>query len=132
MHHPTKWDSIKATFVETTEFTRAIFGFLRDDAYAALQHHLMANPSAGAAVPGCGGLRKVRVPDARRGKGKRGGARVVYLHVPAAHGFYMLDIYGKNEKDDLSAGEKKQLRHLADRLSREAIAAYQHWQRENE
>ena len=67
----------------------------------------MENPNAGAVMPGCGGLRKIRTVDARRGKGKRGGARVIYPHVPAAERFYMLDIYSKDEKDDLSAGEKK-------------------------
>jgi RNA polymerase-interacting CarD/CdnL/TRCF family regulator len=49
---------------------------------------------------------------------------VIYPHVPAAERFYMLDIYSKDEKDDLSAGEKKLLRQLADRLKREAIAAH--------
>ena len=123
---------MKATFVETTEFTRSISGSLPDEAYAALQQVLMANPDAGAVMAGCGGLRKIRAADARRGKGKRGGARVIYLYVPIAKRFYMLDIYGKDEKDDLSADEKKLLRRLADQLKREAIAAYERWQRENQ
>ena len=72
--YPTQWDSMKATFIETTEFTRSMPGFLPDDAYAALQYLLMKNPDAGAVMPGCGGLRKIRTADARRGKGKRGGA----------------------------------------------------------
>ncbi len=62
---------------------------------------------------------------------KRGGARVIYLHVPMAKRFYLLDIYGKDEKDDLSNDEKKQLRKLAEQLKCEAIAAYERWQREN-
>src|SRR5947209_1447375 len=101
---------MKATFIETTEFTKALSAFLSDDSYAALQQLLMADPAGGAVMPGCGGLRKIRTADAGRGKGKRGGTRVIYLHVPAARRFYLLDIYGKNEKDDLSAGEKKILR----------------------
>jgi hypothetical protein len=64
-------------------------------------------------MPGCGGLRKVRIADPRRQKGKRGGARVIYLHIPEANQFLMLDIYGKNEKDDLTSTEKKDLRDLA-------------------
>jgi hypothetical protein len=83
----------------------------------------MANPDCGAVMPGCGGLRKLRVVDPRRGKGKRGGARLIYLHIPEARRFYMIDIYGKNEKDDLSAEERKFLRALTDDLRREAEAA---------
>jgi hypothetical protein len=124
---------MKATFIETTEFTKAVSGFVPSDAaYAALQQLLMEDPSAGVVMPGCGGLRKVRMADARRRKGKRGGARLIYLYVPAAKRFYMLDIYGKDEKDDLSAGEKKQLRQLAERLKREATAEHERWQRNNE
>ncbi|HEV3145932.1 MAG TPA: type II toxin-antitoxin system RelE/ParE family toxin [Gemmataceae bacterium] len=72
---------------------------------------------------GCGGLRKLRVLDAKRAKGKRGGARLIYLHVPEAKRFYMLDLYSKDEKDDLSAKEKKQLRQLAEELKQLALAA---------
>src|ERR1700675_4057641 len=118
---------MKATFVETTGFTAAISAFLPDHAYAGLQQLLMENPDAGNVMPSCGGLRKIRTSDAKRGKGKRGGARVIYLHVPQAKRFYMLDIYGKNEKDDLWVNERKQLRKLAEQLKIEAIAAYERW-----
>jgi hypothetical protein len=122
---------MKATFVEVTGFTAALPAFLSDREYAALQHQLMDDPEAGDAMPGCGGLRKVRTPDRGRGKGKRGGARVIYLHVPAAKRFYMLDVYGKDEKDDLSAAEKKFLRRRAEQLKVEATAAYRRWVEEN-
>jgi hypothetical protein len=115
---------MKATFIETTGFTKAITELLPDDAYARLQQSLMENPDCGAVINGCGGLRKLRMPDPKRGKGKRGGARVIYLHVPAANRFYMLDVYGKDEMDDLSANEKKELRQLVHQLKQEAIADY--------
>ena len=57
-----------------------------------------------------GGLRKLRV--AAKGHGKRGGARMIYYWVVARDRILMLDIYAKNEKEDLSAGELKQLRTL--------------------
>ena len=98
---------MKATFVETTGFTDAVTGHLSDDRYADLQYRLMENPDAGDVMPGCGGLRKIRVGDPKRRKGKRGGARVIYLHLPAAARFYMIDVYGKDDKDDLSPTEKK-------------------------
>src|SRR5579864_8166009 len=119
---------MKATFVETTGFTDVIADFMSDEQYAALQKQLMDDPNCGKVMPGCGGLRKLRTFDPRRGKGKRGGARVIYLHVSEARRFYMLDIYGKGQKDDLSAKEKKQLRSLAEQLKQEAIHAYEKWQ----
>lgn len=76
-------------------------------------------------MKGCGGLRKVRVADPGRGQGKRGGARVIYLHVPEVKRFYLLDIYGKTEKDDLTAAEKKVLAKLAADYRQEAITAFQ-------
>jgi hypothetical protein len=122
---------MKATFIETTEFTRAISEFLPDHTYAKFQQRLMLNPDQGAVMAGCGGLRKVRMADSKRGKGKRGGARVIYLYVPTAKRFYLLDVYDKDEKDDLSAHEKKQLRHLSELLKKEAIASYHRWHQEN-
>jgi hypothetical protein len=122
---------MKATFVEVTGFSAAISDFLTDDAYARLQRILMENPESGSVMPGCGGLRKIRTADAKRGKGKRGGARAIYLHVPQAKRFYMLDIYGKDEKDDLSTDEKKLLRKLSEQLKTEAIAAYSRTPKEN-
>jgi hypothetical protein len=118
---------MKATFVETTAFTAAIADHLSDDAYACLQLLLMEKPDAGDVMKGCGGLRKIRVPDSKRRKGKRGGARVIYIHIPAAARFYMLDLYGKDEKDDLSSSERKLLRQLAERLKREAKEAHERW-----
>ena len=123
---------MKATFIETTGFTEAITELLADHAYARLQQRLMENADSGDVMPGCGGLRNIRAADPKRGKGKRGGARVIYLHVPDGRRFYMLDVYGKDEKDDLSANEKKQLRQLAEQLKQEAKAAYERWLKENQ
>jgi len=122
---------MKATFIETAEFTEVISAYMNDEIYAELQRQLMENPTAGDAMPSCGGLRKIRASDAKRGKGKRGGSRVIYLHVPDAKRFYMLDIYGKDEKADLSADEKQQLRALASTLKIEAKTAYLRWLQEN-
>ncbi len=57
---------------------------------------------------------------------------MIYLHVPTANRFYLLDIYGKDEKDDLSTAEKKHLRHLAEQLKKEATASYERWLQENQ
>ena len=117
---------MKAVFIESHEYTEWVAKFLPDDAYAALQQELMDQPDKRAVMPGCGGLRKVRITAPQRGKGKRGGSRVIYLYVPEAKWFFMLDIYGKDEKDDLNAEEKKILAQVVDELKRQAQAALGH------
>jgi hypothetical protein len=119
---------MKATFVESTGFTESVCDLMDDRDYARLQRELMEEPHTGKVMPGCGGLRKIRIADPKRGKGKRGGARAIYLHVPEAKRFYMLDVYGKDEKDDLSPDEKKELRELAEQLKKEAIESYMQWE----
>jgi hypothetical protein len=111
---------VKAVFIETSGFTAWLSESVPDDVYAGLQRELMDNPEKGTVMPGCGGLRKVRVPSPRRGKGKRGGERVIYLYVPEAKWFFMIDGYGKGEQDDLTAAQKRQLSRLADQLKHEA------------
>lgn len=114
---------MQASFIETSEFTEWVAEYLPDGVYSSIQQQLLQNPHFGPVMPGCGGLRKLRVADPRRGKGKRGGVRLIYLYIPEARWFYLLDIYGKDEKDDLTADEKHQLKLLANELQREARAA---------
>ncbi len=115
---------MRATFIEAFGFTEWVSEFLSDEALADLQVLLlMATPDAGDVIPGCGGLRKIRVADSRRAKGKRGGIRVIYLYVPEAKWFLLIDAYNKDEKDDLTADEKGLLAQLASQFKQEAIAA---------
>jgi hypothetical protein len=114
---------MKKTFIESSGFTARLPDFLDEDAYAALQNELLERPETGKVMPGCGGLRKMRFADPRRRKGKRGGVRVIYLHVPETDWIFLLDLYGKDEKDNLSAAEKKVLRQLAAEFKKEALRA---------
>jgi hypothetical protein len=109
-------------FIESTVFTRSLSNYITDEGYRELQARLILNPSSGQVIPGCGGLRKIRHGDPRRGKGRRGGLRIIYLHVPELNWIFLLDIYGKDEKDDLTAEEKKELARLANRIKQEARA----------
>ncbi len=111
------------TFVETSDFSKWRMRFLSDEDYAQLQDALSTTPQLGDVMPGCGGLRKLRIRDRKRQKGKRGGARIIYLSIPEADQFLMLDVYGKNEKDDLSAADKKELRELARAYRRQVVDA---------
>ena len=63
-------------FIETSKFTELVKDHLSDDEYVALQWMLLEQPDAGPIVPGSGGVRKVRW--GLRGRGKRGGIRVIY------------------------------------------------------
>jgi len=65
-------------------------------------------------------FRKVRFGDLRRGKGRRGGLRVNYLYLPDQNLIFLLDVYGKDEKDDLTSEEKKVLARLAAIIKGEA------------
>ena len=73
-----------------------------------------ANPHDGDVIPGTGGARRLRW--GAKGKGKRGGARIIYIYVVIAASVYLIRCYAKEIKTDLTAGEKKELRQIADRL----------------
>ena len=61
-------------------------------------------------MPGTGGFRKVRWEDARRGKGKRSGLRVIYYYLSADHQIWFFTLYDKGEATDLTADEKRLLK----------------------
>ena len=102
-------EELIVVFIETKVFTKALPTCMDDDAYAALQEHLVLHPDAGDLIPGGGGLRKVRWNGC--GRGKRGGSRVIY-YWEVKGVIYMLLVYPKNKKDDLTAAEKAALRKL--------------------
>lgn len=97
-------------FRESPVFTRQIKVLVDDDSYRQLQALLMARPDAGDLIPGSGGLRKGRMPLA--GRGKRGGARVIYHWIKDRSRIYMLLAYAKNAQADLSSEELAILRDL--------------------
>jgi hypothetical protein len=84
---------------------------LSDDELADAIWLIATNPAAGDLIPDSGGLRKIRV--SRGGKGKRGGARVIYYFFDRDHPIYLLDVFAKNERSDLSASERRQLKAVA-------------------
>jgi hypothetical protein len=110
---------MRKTFIEIGEFSEWARSYLTDDDLAAMQRELMADPEKGDVMPGCAGLRKLRIADPRRGKGKRGGARVIYLHIEERDGIPLITVYGKDQKDDLTAEDKKLYRQLVQVLKRQ-------------
>ncbi len=109
-------------FVETSVFTRLITRLGLEGALRGLQLELLENPTAGDLDPGSGGLRKVRMADPGRGKGKRGGARVHYLWLPHREVIYFLFAYSKDEDDTLSEQQKKALREVVESIRKERSA----------
>lgn len=103
---------MKAVFVELPPFERFRHEYLDDEAFRELQSLLQQNPEAGDVIAGRDGLRKVRFADFRRGKGKRGGLRVIYYWWVGGRQFWLFTLYGKDEMDNLSAKEKKVLKEL--------------------
>lgn len=97
-------------FIEAPPFARYLPKYLSDDEYRELQTKLTANPVAGDLMPGTGGFRKMRWADVRRGKGRRGGLRIIYYHFPSDHQIWLMTLYNKNEADDLTTAEKKALK----------------------
>lgn len=110
-------------FVEMGAFSERVQELLDDNTYRTFQNELARDPGKGAVMPGCGGLRKVRVEEPSRGKGKRGGCRVIYLHTPEAERIDMLAIYSKDKQDSLTSEQRKAMRLLAEQARREALVA---------
>ena len=97
-------------FVESPAFTRLVADYLSDEAYQELQNQLSNNPELGVVMPGTGGFRKLRWSDARRGKGRRGGLRVIYYYFSFDEQIWLMTIYSKDDAEDLRADQKKILR----------------------
>ena len=103
---------MKAVFIELPPFERQRANYLHDDDFRGLQNLLMLQPEAGDLIPGTGGLRKLRFADARRGKGKRGGLRVIYYWWDTGSQFWLFTIYDKDEMADLTPLQRKALKEM--------------------
>lgn len=97
-------------FVETPYFTRFCDDHCGDDELRCLQQQLMEQPEAGDLIRGSKGLRKLRW--ALPGRGKRGGARVIYYWRSAAGRIYLLYAYTKSTQADLTTTQTKLLVQL--------------------
>jgi hypothetical protein len=100
------------SFIETKLFTRLVQEYLSDDEYLRLQQVLLADPEAGAIIPGSGGVRKLRWGVS--GRGKRGGIRVIYFLRTRQGQIWMLTLYAKNVTENISASVLKQIKDAID------------------
>lgn len=110
---------MKRKIIEPRALARAIDDLIAErkvlkEDLEALKKELIRDPESGDIIPGTGGVRKIRLKSAN--KGKRGGFRVCYFDDPKREELFLLKIYGKNEKEDLSAVEKKSLKEFTERV----------------
>lgn len=99
---------------ELPTFTKQAENLLTDEQKASVIDFLARNPEAGDVIQGTGGVRKVRI--ALPGRGKSGGARVIYYFHSDQIPLYALLVYAKNEKESLTDGEKKIIKGLVRQL----------------
>jgi hypothetical protein len=104
------------TVVELDTFLRRAKAIMSDEERMGVVAYLAANPELGISLGG--GLRKVRVP--RAGSGKSGGYRTFHVFGGTHMPLFLLTVFAKNEKDNLSAKEQADLVEMSKRI----IAVY--------
>jgi hypothetical protein len=109
-----------ATVVSTRQFDSMIKGLLSADELAVLEFSLAINPTGHPVIPGTNGVRKARW--ARPGSGKRGGIRVIYFYAISAEVVLLLAAYPKNEKEDLTSEDKKNIRRVVEDFQKSLTA----------
>jgi hypothetical protein len=104
------------TIVELPEFIRASEGLFSDEEKRSLINYLALHPQSGDLIRGTGGIRKLRW--AIQGKGKSGGARVIYYYHNETIPLFLLTAFGKNEKANISPAERNDLAKLTNLLQK--------------
>lgn len=99
------------TVVETPTYLKAAAALFTETERADIVAAIASDPEAGDLMPGTGGYRKRRF--GRAGMGKRGGARVVYLYGSKDFPIFLITVYAKAEKGNLSKAEQNTLAKMA-------------------
>lgn len=100
------------SFIETKLFTKLVIEHLSDEEYSRLQEVLIRDPETGDLIPGSGGVRKVRW--GVKGRGKRGGIRVIYYARTRQGQIWMLTMYAKNVTGTIPAHVLRQIKEEID------------------
>ncbi|MGC2856489.1 type II toxin-antitoxin system RelE/ParE family toxin [Novispirillum sp. DQ9] len=102
--------------IETPEFLTAAKKLLSEEERQEIVRIVGADPTIGDLMQGTGGFRKFRIPLDANNKGKSGGARVVYFFHDATVPVFLITVYPKNEKDNLSKAERNALKVISEKL----------------
>ncbi len=97
-------------FIEAKAFSKAAQVLLTEEELRELQERLLHDPTLGDLIPGTGGLRKLRIGQHARGKGKRGGVRVIYYFLQRNSHLHLLLLYAKAQAENMTSEQKKILR----------------------
>jgi RelE toxin of RelE / RelB toxin-antitoxin system len=114
VHWITLEEAFVETVVETPEFIGRIGKLMPESERDELIGFLAANPEAGDLIQGTGGVRKLRW--GLEGRGKRGGARIIYFFRNTRTPVFLLTAFAKNQRVDLSQAERNELRSLTKTL----------------
>ncbi len=93
-----------------------------DELLRLIEDAILENPEAGDVMPGCGGVRKLRVKNPQRAGGKSGGFRVLYLDLSDRERTYLITFYSKKEADNISVEGKKLVQKIAQAIREEQNA----------
>ena len=104
---------MKRVFIQTPIFSNSLDKKEAGHVLEEIEEKILKNPECGDIVQGCGGVRKLRVKDPKRGKGTRGGLRILFLDLPHKGRVYLVYLYGKDETEDINQEEKRQIREIA-------------------
>ena len=96
------------TFIELPLFTKLITDLVDDAAYAEFQKELLRQPEKGNLIQNSGGLRKARLR--LPGRGKSGGARVIYMHLERHEVIVLFYVYTKAQSENLTFEQLRRLR----------------------
>ncbi|MBN8537249.1 MAG: type II toxin-antitoxin system RelE/ParE family toxin [Deltaproteobacteria bacterium] len=108
-------------FVYSPLIEEVLAEFANHDALAKqIEDEILKNPEAGDIVQGTGGIRKMRLADPGRNKGKRGGLRVFFLDLPDKERTHLIFLLRKGDADDISPDEKQVLKELVVRIKKES------------
>lgn len=104
-------------FIEVPIFTKLLEEIGGKSLLKRIQDEIIKDPSKGDVIPGTGGVRKIRI--SKDSSGKSGGYRVIYLDLPEKRTIYLLTIYDKRVKENITEEQKKVIRILAQKLKGE-------------
>lgn len=107
---------VPQTVVETLAYLKHAEGFFKEDERAEIAAHIGKYPESGDVMPETGGVRKLRW--GLEGRGKRGGVRVIYYFHNDAMPVFLLNVFAKNEKTNLTKAERNVLKKLTAELAK--------------
>jgi len=109
-----EYNKVVQTVVETPTYLAIANKLFSEEERADIVAMLAADPECGDLIRGTGGFRKVRV--ARKGMGKSGGARVVYIWRNQRFPVFLITVFAENQKENLSMAERNTLRKRANSI----------------